>query len=59
MKLVRAQVDGQLEEKLFTLFEPSIEMLGLRGLEMKDGAVEPDENSLLTLKVQNYRLEPV
>ena len=59
VKPVRAQLDGLLEDKSFTLFEPSIEMLGPRGLQMEDGAVEPDKNGLFTLEVQNHSLEPV
>lgn len=58
-KLVRARMDGLLEDKSFILFEPSTKMRGARGLQMEDGAAELDENGFLTLAVLNYNLEPV
>ena len=55
-KVVRAQVEGP-PEKALAFFES--EKLTQRGVVVENGAVELDNNGILILTIQNYRLAPI
>ena len=56
-KILKARIDGQ-EGKSPLLFEPDMELCNGLGLSVADSFVEPDENNLITLLVENKELTP-